>query len=55
MQIFLLAPMIASYEIFGVPIDDKKKLCKSLWTSTVEKVESKLVPSKGGFLAWVVV
>jgi retron-type reverse transcriptase len=25
----------------GVPIDDKK-LCKSLWSSTVEKVESKL-------------
>jgi hypothetical protein len=34
----------------GVPIDDKK-LCKSLWTSTVEKVESKLGSWQGRFLS----
>jgi hypothetical protein len=34
----------------GVPIDDKK-LCKSLWTSTVEKVESKVGSWQGRFLS----
>jgi hypothetical protein len=34
----------------GVSIDDKK-LCKSLWSSTVEKVESKLGSWQGRFLS----
>jgi hypothetical protein len=37
----------------GVPIDDKK-LCKSLWLPTVEKVEKKWVLGKENSLVWVV-
>ena len=37
-------------KFLGVPIDDKK-LCKSLWWSTVEKVESKLGSWQGRFLS----